>query len=312
LGRALLVILAIGLGAAATASYWWPSVAPYLPSLAASDNQPAAPSAPAPQAPQAVQLPSAVDTRLGAIERRLDQLQSLGDRIAALENRPAPDASAAVAPLNDRLQQLDQRVDDLEARLQQLVKDQTARGDSAQLVLIIALADLGNAIQSSQPFAAQLASVEALGVGRPGWAATLHPLEDEAKSGLPSTAILAQRFSATVAPAILRAAQSAPHPGESWWEAIVGKLRALVIIRRTDSAASDDPVEAAVANAEAALARSDLAGAVAALGTLDGATKDAARAWLQTAQQRLDAQQIVAQLTQEIASDLAAAHSSGG
>jgi len=323
LGYTLLIILAIGLGAAGTASYWWPLVEPYVSSPGASDNQqasqqPAQPPAPAQTtpapapAPQANQQAAALDARLGAIEQRLDRLQSLNDRIAALENRPAPDASAAMAPLADRLQQMDQRLDGIEARLQQMAKDQTARGDSAQRVLIVALAELGNTIASSQPFAAQLASVEALGQSRPGWATRLQPLEEAAKTGLPSTAILTQRFSDTVAPAILRAAQSTPSPDASWWDAIVGKLRALVIIRRTDSASSDNPTEAAVATAEMALAKSDLAGAVAALGNLDGAAKSAAAAWLATAQQRLDAQQIVAKLTRDVASDLAAGASTSG
>ena len=73
--------------------------------------------------------------------------------------------------------------------------------------MIVALADLGNAVSTSRPFAAPLASVEALGQSRPGWAMALRPLEGPAKSGIPSTAVLAQRFSDEVATAILRAAR---------------------------------------------------------------------------------------------------------
>jgi hypothetical protein len=290
----LLAILVLALGLVGTYPFWGPVVQPYLPvSSNDSDTQ------------------AALDARLAAIERRLDTLQGLSDRIDTLERRPAPDASAAIAPLDNRLQQVDQRVDRLEARLADLIKDQSARGDSAQRVLIVALADLGNALSGSQPFATQLASVEALGQARRGWAAKLRPLEDEARAGLPSTAILAQRFSDEVAPAILRAAAATPDPQAGLGSAVLAKLRALVIIRRTDGTASDDPVEAAVATAEAALGKGDLAGATAALSALDGAAKAAAAAWLQTAQQRLQAQQVIADLTQEIAADLAAGANGG-
>jgi hypothetical protein len=252
-----------------------------------------------------------LDARLAAIEHRLDTLQNLSDRIGTLERRPAPDASAAIAPLDDRFQQLDARLDRVEARLSQLIKDQTLRGDSAQRVLIVALADLGNAVSSSQSFAAQLASVEALGQGRQGWAATLRPIEDAARTGLPSAAILAQRFSDDVAPGILRADAASSGPQAGLGDAILAKLRALVIIRRTDGSGTGNPVETAVATAEAALAKGDLGGAVAALNSLDGAAKAAAASWLQTAQQRLQAEQIIARLTQEIASDLAAGANGG-
>jgi hypothetical protein len=290
----LLAILVLALGAVGTSPFWGPLVQPYLPSAtSAADTQ------------------ATLDARLAAIERRLDNLQSLSDRIGALERRPAPDPSAAVAPLESRLQQLDQRVDRLETRLSDLIKDQSARGDSAQRVLIVALADLGNAIAGSQPFATQLASVEALGQARRGWVAKLHPLEDEARTGLPSTAILAQRFTDEVAPAILRAAAATPDPQAGLGSAVLAKLRALVIVRRTDGTASDDPVETAVATAEAALGKGDLGGATAALSPLDGPPKAAAAAWLQTAQQRLQAQQVIAELTQEIAADLAAGANGG-
>lgn len=286
----LLSVLVLALGLVGTSAYWRPLVERALPSGGEADEQLVA-----------------LNARLAAIERRLDSLQSLDDRLATLERRPASDASAAVAPLADQLQQLSARLDQTEARLAQLIKDQTTRGDSAQRVLIVALADLGNAVSTSRPFAAQLASVEALGQSRPGWAVALRPLESTAKGGLPSTALLAQRFSAEVAPAILRADAAAPAAQSGIGDAVLAKLRSLIVIRRTDGLGDDaNPVDAAVATAEAALAKSDLAGAVAALSKLTGAPATAAADWLQAAQQRLDAEQTLAKLTQELSSDLAA------
>lgn len=293
-GLWLLAFLVVVLALAGSSAYWLPTIEPFL-SLRAPTND-----------TQAI-----LGARLAAIEQRLDALQSINDRLGALERRPAPDAASAIAPLQDQLRQLDARLDQTEARLASLIKDRTTRGDSAERVLIVMLADLGNAVSSSRPFAAQLASVEALGQGRPGWATALRPLEDVAKNGIPSTAILAQRFSDAVAPAILRADAASPNPQATLGEAVLSKLRSLVIIRRTDrSGEAASPAEGAVAASEAALTKGDLAGAVAALSKLGGAPADAAAAWLQQAQQRLQAEQTIAKLTQELSSDLAA--STGG
>jgi hypothetical protein len=290
-GMWLLAVLVVALGLVGTSAYWIPMIQPLLP-LHSQSNDPLA----------------AVTTRLAAIERRLDTIQSLDDRLTTIERRPAPDASASLGPLEDQLQQLSARLDQTEARLSQLIKDETMRGDSAQRVLIVALADLGNAVSTSRPFAAQLASVEALGQSRPGWAAALRPLEGTAKSGIPSTAVLAQRFSDEVATAILRADAVSPSTQPGLGEAVLAKLRSLVVIRRTDgSGDSANPVDTAVATSEAALAKDDLAGAAAALSDLSGAPAAAASAWLQQAQQRLQVEQTIAKLTQELSSDLAAA-----
>jgi hypothetical protein len=59
-----------------------------------------------------------------------------------------------------------------------------------------------------------------------------------------------------------------------------------VTIRRIDGASQTGP-EAAASGAQAALARGDLAGAVAALDPLTGANAEAARPWLRMARERL-------------------------
>jgi hypothetical protein len=287
----LLAVLVVALGVVGTSAYWLPVVQSLLPSHP-QNNEPIA----------------TVAARLATIERRLDTIQSLDDRLAAIERRPAPDASVSLGPVEEQLQQLSARLDQTDTRLSQLIKDQTTRGYSAQRVLIVALADLGNAVSTSRPFAAPLASVEALGQSRSGWATALRPLEGPAKSGIPSTAVLAQRFSDEVATAILRADAGSPSAQSGLGQAVLAKLRSLVVIRRTDGAGdSANPVDSAVAMSEAALAKDDLAGAVAALSNLSGAPATAASAWLQQAQQRLQAEQTIAKLTQELSSDLAAA-----
>jgi hypothetical protein len=301
-GWALAAVIVLALGVAGTASYWRPRL----------DQRFSAVLLPPPATSASDKTVAALGARLDAIEQRLDALSALDQRVGVLERRPAPDTSASLAPLRAQVQQLSARLDQMDARLGQLIKDQSVRGDSAQRILIVALADLGSAVASSHPFTAQLASVEALGRGRPGWAQSLEPLEGAAKTGVPSIAVLTQRFADTAAPAILRAEATSPGATKSLGAAVLAKLRALVVIRRTDNVGiSGDPVESAVATAQAALGKGDLAGATAALQKLSGKPRDAAAPWLTLAQTRLAAQDIVAKLTQQVSADLATATGGG-
>lgn len=296
-------LLVLALVLIATAPFWAPPLLPLLPWGTPMAAAPA-PAAPSDQTAQ----------RLTVIEQQLAQLAALDNRITALENKPAPDASAAIAPLSNQIQQLNSQIqqhsaqlDQIDTKLAQLQHDQAANADSAERVLLLALASLGNAIADSRPFSAELASVEALGQARAGWAATLRPLEATAKTGLPSVAILAQRFANDTAPAILRAEAEGPTARQDLWHAMLAKLRGLVIIRRVDrSIAGASPTDAAVDAAQAALDKGDLSGAVAALSPLSEAPAAAAQPWLSEAKARLEAEQAIAKLSQELAGDLAA------
>jgi hypothetical protein len=292
-------ILIVALGLVGSAPYWAPPLLPLLP----WSERPAQPAPPA-QEQTAKQL--------AIIQQQLEQLLALSNRVAALENRPQPDAATAIAPVAAQVQQLGARLDQIDKQLAQLARDEAANAESPRRVLMIALASLGNAIASSRPFAAELASVEALGQNRKDWAATLRPLEAAAKAGIPSTAVLAQRFSNQIAPAILRADAAAPSSQQGLGQAMLARLRGLVVIRRVDgSGTGTGPTDQAVAQAQAALDKGDLAGAVKALGALSGAAANAAQPWMKDAQQRLDAEQTIAKLSQDLAGDMAAGSSGG-
>lgn len=292
---AMLILVAAALIGAAP--YWAPLL-PWSPHAASPPLQ--------------TQAQDKTATQLAAIEQQLASVAALNNRVAALESKPQPDTSAAVAPLAAQIQALSSRLDQIDARLAQLAHDEASNAQSPQRVLMVALASLGNAIASSRPFAAELASVEALGQSRSGWAAALQPLEPAAKAGIPSTALLAQRFSSDVAPAILRAEATAPSQPQDLGAAMLARLRSLIIIRRVDgSGVGTSPTDQAVAQAQAALNKGDLAGAVGALKALSGAAAVAAQPWVKDAQQRLDAEQTVAKLGQDLAGDIAAGASGG-
>ena len=297
----LAVLLVVVLVLVGSAPYWAPALMPLLPWSAAQKPQPN------PAQDQMAQQLAAIRQQLG------QQLTNLDNRVASLENRPAPDASAAVAPLASQVQQLGVRLDQIDKQLGQLARDAASNAESPQRVLMVALASLGNAVAGSRPFGAELASVEALGRNRPGWAAALQPLEAPAKTGIPSVAVLTQRFTNDVAPAILRADASAASRQQSLGEAMLTRLKSLVIIRRVDgtSSADNDPTSRAVDEAQAALNKGDLAGAVKALGVVHGAAAEAAEPWLKDTQLRLEAEQTIAKLSRDIAGEMAAGTSGG-
>ena len=297
------VLLVIALALVGSAPYWAPALMPLLPWNAGA----------APEAQQQIEAQRQMAQQLAAIQQQLDQITSLNNRVTALEKRPQPDASAAVAPLSAQVQQLATRLDQIDKQLAQLAHDEASDAQSPQRVLMIALAGLGNAISSSRPFAAELASVEALSQSRKGWAASLQPLEAPAKAGIPSTAVLAQRFTNDVAPAILRAEANVPSSQQNLGQALITRLRSLVIVRRVGGGSSTggNPTDQAVDAAQAALDKGDLAGAVKALEALSDGAATAARPWLDEARGRLDAEQTVAKLSRDLAGDMAAGASGG-
>jgi hypothetical protein len=296
---ALVVVLVLA------APYWAPAIVPLLPwggsppavseqpgpalgdldrRVAALEQRPAAASPPAPT----------VD--LAPLQNQLAQqqqsLQALEERVGALatnvDQRPAGDP-AAVQQLQATTGKLGAAVADLDARLGKISASEA--GDSrADQALVLGLGQLRQSLLGSAPFTADLAAVTALAHDRPEVAAALAPLATDAARGIPSLAILQQRFAAR-AGAIANAGTSPPPAANDWGGIALAKLRGLVTMRRVGSAAIvNGGPPAAVATAEQALAAGDLAGAVAALATLSGDAAAAAKPWLDDANRRLTAE----------------------
>jgi hypothetical protein len=318
-GPALLVLLILVLGLVAGSPYWAPPIIGLLPWGA--------------RAPQATPQLAGLEARVAAAEaarrnteERLQKLEaqiqattrlppalaSLDARVTALERRPAAeDSGAAVAPLRDALGQMTTRLDALDARLGQLAAAEArneAKDDGAQRSLLVAVAELRAVMMTAQPFVNELAAVRALGHGNAEVEDALRPLTATAATGIPTIAGLAARFRAETAPAILHAGAPAAMADASWVDQILARLRALVVIRRVgeSGAADSDPAAAAVNGATTALARDDLAGAIASLQHLTGPAAQAAAPWLDLARLRHDADAALSALAGQIAARLAA------
>jgi hypothetical protein len=213
---------------------------------------------------------------MGVLGRRDDEALA-----AAREARVRADASAAeLAELAQKppaaidrseFEALANRVAAVEQNEKSIARDDRA------VRLALAATALNAAVERGDAFAAELATVKALG-GDPKQVAALEPF---ARAGVPTAATLARQFSA-LAPALLQASEPPP-------EGVLGRLQMnaekLVRIRRVDEAPGSDAA-ATVARSEAKAARGDLAGAAAELGELPPNARAPAEAWIKSAQAR--------------------------
>lgn len=236
------------------------------------------------QAPAAAPATPAID--MAAVEARVaaliapqdSRIEAASGRVRALDEEVKAAAAAARA-LGDKVTALE-----------------TARsqaGDAGRrAALVVGLSSLRAAVERGQPFAAEMKSVAALGLPTEA----IRSLEPQAERGLPTSAILAQRFS-TLAPALLRAAPSRAADG-SLLDRLTATAQNLVRVRPVGEAAGDD-VPTVVARAEAKLRRGDIAGALADIDRLPEPVRALTASWAAEARSRIAADATLRRLTLE-------------
>ncbi|HEX4113221.1 MAG TPA: hypothetical protein VH020_11850 [Stellaceae bacterium] len=320
----LVLVLAIVIAAVATSPFWAPGVASLLPwgRQAPADDRSAA---------AIHDLESRLDAEEAALKQQATRLSRLNAdelalkdqaaRLATLEARPeapattpAPAAQpvaseAAIKALQEQLAKLTtnsaatgDRLATLEGKV-----EKTGQAGRADRALLLSLANLRVAVEGTAPFPAELAAAQSLAGDSGATREALASLGDDAKSGLPSLALLTEQFDRRVAPAILRARGETT--SKDWWGQIQARLERLVVIRRIAPGGAEprNTTEAAVARADAALKAADLAGAAAALDRLSGGPAAAAAAWVAQAKKRVAAEVALANLWQAESARVAAA-----
>jgi hypothetical protein len=274
------------------------------PRLAAIEKRPAPP------------LPDtdAINSALSALARRVDQLEAAGkpdlgpiraamqqleQRLAAIETQSASRMASDTAASKDMQQELSRlgKVDgDLADRVAALEREAQSQ-NKAELrsdgMLALLLGQMREAIEQARPFPAEFDAFIRLARGS-DLAAAAQPLAEPARNGVASRAVLVKGLTELAG---RMAAASEPAVKSDWREQTLARLRGLVTIRRIDGSprtgsngGANGGADSAVGAAEAALARGDLAGAVAALEPLTGADAEAARPWLVMGRVRLAAE----------------------
>ncbi len=290
----LLAIAAAGVGAAGGA------VAPRMPAVQSALNQVLPPPAGA-DATTAAEETAALDQRLDTVEAIMNAPLDIAAAGEAGDGGTAARVFALQAGLRDleaELQRMptSQDVATLVTEVRRLQEELPAVAAEARAAATAARASYAvvaasEAARSSGPFEQAHAALAALLPEDPNVIA-LAPL---ARTGAPTRIELRDRF-ARLDSEIIRAARQS-QAGAGFWGRIQAALAQWIVIRR--SGAGDTP-EGMVERAEQRLAADDLAGALEELNRLSGASKRAAQPWINDAQRRLEIDQRIAAIRQEL------------
>lgn len=170
--------------------------------------------------------------------------------------------------------------------------EQKAMGAARASALIGIAARLSAAVESGLPFVTDLALLTPLAQGDAKLDESAAVLQKYAQTGVASRPALVAEF-----PAVAKAALADDLADDSFGERLLGKVRALVSLRRVGNDVEGDGTEAKLARAEAALEAGDLAKAVVLVKTLPPQTARAAAGWLSRAEANLTAKQAADQIS---------------
>lgn len=251
---------------------------------------------------------AALTERVDGLARRIETLEAdrasaagLASRLQALES-----AQATVAGLAERIEAVESGQAETARRLDGVLQD-VERGRSADTrsqALVVAVAQLRDAVAGGRPFAETLAATSAAAAGDPELAQPIAALQPAAAEGIPTLTSLRLSFPETARR--IRASQEVAAGGD-WLDQVRNTVEGLVTIRRAPGEVEGDDLDAALARAEGRLNFGDLAGAVASLESLEGAAGEAASPWLRDARTRLAAEEALRRL-----GDLVIARLAGG
>jgi hypothetical protein len=245
---------------------------------------------------------AALETKLGDLEKRLqakidaalsadksastEGIAAMQGEIAALKAKLGALAEAglnsAEASSGQDVAALDKRIAKLEAALPDLaaaVNQNTASAKSGAVA--IAFANLRQAVDAGQPYAAELSALRALDAK-----AKLGQLPAHAETGIPTVAQLSATFAQA---AETSSAAAAPAESQSFLDSVIASAKSTVQIRRVDAGEAGTRADSAPAYADADLKKGDLAAAVKEVEALPAPQREASAAWLANAKARIDA-----------------------
>jgi hypothetical protein len=241
------------------------------------------------------QIESALDQRIAALSKAVDDLRAQSSSATQTEAQSAErqavgDLDARLAALDEQIKALQRHAAEAEQAQQQKTAD-TARGTAFAL----GVAELDGAARAGRPFAASLTTLRRLAPD-PATADLLKPLESLAAEGVPTISQLKRDWSDTARRA--KAAQVASEY-DGWLGRVMAVVESAITIRRIGGGVTGDDAEALLARAGARLDSDDLAGAVAILADLPApATRDA-KPWLERARTRLAAEAALGRLVEQ-------------
>lgn len=262
-----------------------PAIAELRGKIEALEGRAAAPAATPPAPPSAPAAPSPEQEK---------ELATLRLELATMRNT-VQTIDQTIAVQRDQTKLLAEAVD--KARGEASARnagEQKAMSAARASALIGIAARLSAAVESGLPFATDLALLTPLAQGDAKLTESATALQAYAQTGVASRAALVAEF-----PAVAKAALADDLADDSFGERLLGKVRALVSLRRVGNDVEGDGTEAKLARAEAALEAGDLAKAVALVKTLPPPTARATAGWLSRAEANLAAKQAADQISSQ-------------
>ena len=314
------VLLIVVLAGVLLSPYWAPVLMPLLPwTEKPSDRYNALAARVAALAERPVAPPVDVDAIKSTQSALAQRITAVGDAVSALRQTEQAATKAALALQAQRLDavaaQSTAEIAGITAAIDKVRQDQAQHevssgevakrvdalerqvqardfADRSGAVSVLALLQMREALETARPFPEEYAAFKEFTAHDPKLAAAAAPLAAAARDGVASRSVLRQRLS-DLADQIATAKPPVAKP--KWWARALDQLSGLVTIRRIDATGKTGPW-AVIDVAQRELAQGDLAGAVAALEKLSGASAEAAQPWLQMARARLAAENALNQL----------------
>ncbi|KAA5603289.1 uroporphyrinogen-III synthase [Blastochloris sulfoviridis] len=260
--------------------------------------------------------PAGDDTRVSALQTQVKGLETKIDgaahgaeeaiRLATTAGEAAQRAAAAATPLPDQLAAIDRKLAELSSLPGRVValdqRLQLAAAPSRMIAWPVALGALRTALDEGRPFRAEYDAAMAL--AGPGYE-RLKAIDGVAASGVPTLRQVQGRFDDLVSQLLSNVPRDEPANDIG---AVLNKLarsaEGLVRFRPTPGMDGETPA-ALVGRVQSQLSRGDLAGAIATVGQLPPDLVKIATPWLQIAKTRLDADRLLAELTDQALAALA-------
>jgi hypothetical protein len=239
------------------------------------------------------------------------ELQAVSSRLGAIEHASAAGRETTPVDLAATLQLVETRLAALEAQIARsadrdtliAVQDRLTRleKDTAGAILhraaaVLAVANLARAVESGSPLDQELGALRILTPDDPALSA-LEPLA----AGVPSFAKLAAAFPEAARAALQADAvsQAGQNPVGRLW----ANMRRLVSVRRLGEVEGNTNADR-LARAQADLDRTDLSAAVAEMSGVAGPAAQAVEPWLESANARMAAERVIADMNRRVAQDL--------
>ncbi len=307
---------------------WSHIIAPYISGLQSQTQDTPAAGAPAEAPPgnetSLQELKSErqqMKEELNRLMARMESIESSVESVKKMIHATAgemgePGKGSNLLALSERLNDLEKsgatiksllhRMDQFEKDGGQLNAAGASDGASAR-ALVLAVANLRQAISRDAPFEKSLEALKAVGGENPDIKTAAALLAKTARTGIPTLSTLRDRFE-LLAGRIVSASNALEERG--WMERAANRVSSLVTWRRVDEKSDSVSIDAIVARAEARLREGDLQAAVKSLeglsanaqGDTKANTKANARAlaqaapWLKDAKARVVAERAVATL----------------